>query len=270
MVILYGVRPYFQTKKVVQHGFCHSCGKLARLKSFNANKFFHLYYIPIIPAGRRKRSHQLCNKCNTFREWMLDEFEAKSLQLKERSADAAVALQEGEEFFDYETQEGETPVPCIEYLQSAMYWLFAAGEAEFCEGLIRQLSGNPCKFANELLSGHLETSKGKFDSAINHFQSATLSDPASPQPLQFAGHLLVVRRRRDEAIAAYQSALAKMTETGQKLGLLLELIPLLESAKNYAKAVEAYDQMRELAPAMATDKKFQKVYQKLRKKAGLK
>ncbi len=49
MIIIFGTRPTFRTEKVNQYDFCSQCNQFGKLRSYNATKFFHLYYIPLIP-----------------------------------------------------------------------------------------------------------------------------------------------------------------------------------------------------------------------------
>ncbi len=275
MIIYFGTQLYFRTKKNQIHSFCGNCDEFAKLKSFNAINFFHFYYVPLIPLSRRLRHHRLCPKCKKSQSWDIADHANRTAIVKEQSADAIVALQNGDRTF-IPTTDGQAlaaehqPEDCIAFLREAFEWLYAAGEGAFCFDLVDQLAGDRCLNAKQLLNAFACSMSGKLDLAIDSYQSAATSDPSSTKPLQQAAHLLVVQKRRAEAIGAYTAALKRTSDPAVRLPILVQMLPVLESNKQFAEAVATYEEIFVFSPTLAEDKAWQKAIQKAKKKAGIK
>lgn len=67
MVLVWGTRCYGQDDGYSRHDYCEHCGQHGRLKTYSTAKFGHLYFIPIIPLGK-KRVFDSCPRCEMQRE----------------------------------------------------------------------------------------------------------------------------------------------------------------------------------------------------------
>lgn len=231
--------------------------------------FFHLYYLPIIPTRGRRRHHKTCPKCNVYQEFDPEAYDQVTQSMKDHAADALVALHSGDSEFLIDGDESGEPAECVGFLHGAFDWLYAAGEKEFCDGLIQQLSSPETKYAREALNGVLETMRGKLKQAIDSFESAASQRPDAPYAYQQLGHLLVLRKRRPEAVEAYKKALACTPKDEERLGLLVQLVDEQMATKQFAEAAATYDEIERISPEIAADKTIQKGRKKARKKAGL-
>ncbi|TWT98311.1 tetratricopeptide repeat protein [Stieleria varia] len=269
MIIIFGTRPYFGSARVVQHGFCAHCDQFTKLKSSSPLMFFHLYYLPVIPTRGRRRHHKACSKCNVYQEFEVENYEQVTQSMKDHAADAVVALQSGEEQFVIEGDETGEPTDCVAFLHGAFDWLYAAGENEYCEGLLSQLRDPRAKYASHVLTAAMETMRGRTDAAIESLSAAAASKTDVAYPHQQRAHLLVVRKRRAEAIEAYKAALAQATTPQERLPILLQMVPEQMTAKQFAEAAASYDEIVSLSPELAHDKAIAKSMKKAKKKAGL-
>ena len=267
-MIIFGSRAYFRTKRVTQHGFCENCNGFAKLRSYTAMNFVHVYFIPVIPISGRKRNHKMCPKCNTGRELTPDGLEQLLLGLKERSADALVAIQSGDETFGEIHLQTEQADNCVDFLRGAFDYLYAGGEREFCENIVSSLSGPDAAYPREMLGASLATMDGKIDAAIDRYESAATADSSQHAPHAQRGHLLVVRKRREEAIEAYRRALAITTEPGDQVGLHLQIADEQMTLKNFDQAAESYEAAIAIVPDLASDKAVAKSLKKAKKKSG--
>lgn len=67
MLIIFGKRFGKKHNISSEGGQCRLCGSFSNLKSYEANKYFHLYWIPLIPLGK-KRVDSHCSKCDQYLE----------------------------------------------------------------------------------------------------------------------------------------------------------------------------------------------------------
>jgi tetratricopeptide (TPR) repeat protein len=265
MVIIWGNRPYFRKNQAHQRGFCPHCGRFAAFKSFDARTFFHLYYIPLIPVAARKRFHKMCGNCNMAHEIELEPFQRIIDDLKQNTADAILALQDNEPTFTL-ASNNET-IDAVDYLLSAMDWLYASQNKNFCVSLIQQLA--QCRFAQEMMIASLATMDGNVDHAIDHYTAASQADATRYEPFQHRAHLEIERKRVDDAIESYKQALSRTSQGPVQLGLNLQLVDLQMQRKAFADAVQTYDRILVLHPPLGNDKSFMKSVQKAKKKAGV-
>lgn len=188
--------------------------------------------------------------------------------LKDRAADALLALHSGEDTFgEFDPQTG-TADRCVSFLAGAFDWLYAAKESDFCRSMVASLQSPDTTFSREMLAASLATMDGKLDQAIANYEAAALADTNAFQPLAQAAHLLVVRKRRDEAIDHYLQALKRADDPGDRIALFLQVGEEQLAAKLYDDATDSYESAVELAPELANDKIIAKSLKKARKKAG--
>jgi hypothetical protein len=268
MVIIFGTRAYFRSNKVSQYGFCNHCDQFAKFSSFDAMRFFHLYYIPLIPTQGSRRNHKMCPKCNVVQLFEPNVFGEIITSLKDQTADAIVALQSGDTTFTDDKPDAE-PIECVPFLHSVLDWLYAANNVEFCNSILSQLDSPNCRFARSILEAALETMRGNLDKAILAYKDAASVDPASPQPHQLMGHLLIQRNRREEAIDSYKSALALTSDPQIQLGLNIQLADQEMTAKRFADAAASYERAVQIRPELASHAPFAKALKKAKKKAGI-
>lgn len=72
-MIIYGTRNYYKHDSAYHFDHCRSCGRLVSLHSYNAKRFFHVYWIPLIPAGKM-RVLDACPACRASREVRLKDW----------------------------------------------------------------------------------------------------------------------------------------------------------------------------------------------------
>ena len=63
-MIIYGSKMYGKSRVVETWGYCDSCGAYSKRQNYNARKWGHLYFIPLIPDGPRVRVLYECAKCS--------------------------------------------------------------------------------------------------------------------------------------------------------------------------------------------------------------
>ncbi len=268
MYIVFGSRAYFRTNKVVRHGFCLFCNRFAKLQSFDARTCFHLYYIPLIPTEGRRRNHDICSVCSQGQTYEPETFEQIIENFRERSADAIIALKNREQTIPSGNLD-QDPIECIPYLHSAIDWFYAANDRDFCESILAQLNDPQLRFAQAMTRAALETAQGSIDEAIESYSNAIQANSKSVAALRSQAQLLGEKKRYDECLAAYQAACAASDEA-TKYALMLELVDFQMTAKKHMEAATTYDWLLQANPDLEDNKKFMKLVNTARKKAGIK
>ena len=63
-MIIYGSRMYFKKNQVQSFGECEHCGRYGKRVSYQARKFGHIYFIPILPLGSNSQVVRECKSCS--------------------------------------------------------------------------------------------------------------------------------------------------------------------------------------------------------------
>jgi tetratricopeptide (TPR) repeat protein len=248
-------------------GFCSFCGRFVKFRSWSGMKFFHLYFIPLIPLGGRMRNHKMCTKCSMLREISVEEFEATIERLKEFSAHAILSLHNGDTTFSMDQAPSE-PINSLEFLIGAVDWFQSINETEFNQGIAEQLNRPTLGFANAMLNAQLETMAGRLDQAIQRYLEAS-SQSSVADPHLMRAQLQIEKRRIAEAIESLKAALKLVENTPQELGVRLQLAAQHMTVKDYAEASQHYDKVLQLQPAYLNDKAFMKEVNKAKKKSNV-
>jgi len=269
VLIIWGQKPYFKTKKVKSHGFCSQCQQFGKRYSFHARTFFHLYYIPLFPVSARIRHHQCCAKCSKYVPFPEEQFDGLVASLKERSADALLALADGESTVVFNGERESEPVDCVSYLVDVIDWLHDAGEQEFVDNLIARLGQPQHLILQEMMQAELLRIQGRRREAIDQFQGVMSKRGAHPVAARRVAFLLTVEKRHIESAEAWDKALSVETDPHQRVGLLALRVDSLMAGKQWPEAVKAYDSLFAAQPSIADDKAIKKLYAKAKKKAGV-
>ncbi len=265
-MIVFGTQRYFRSKKVTQFGFCPSCDRLGKIRSYNAMLFFHLYFVPVIPLGFRKRTHKECSSCKQGQIFETAQFGDIIAKLKEQSADATVALKSGETTFASDDPAMRS-IDCVSFLYNVADWLYAAKDSEFCEGILSQLREPHCQFAHVMLRGALEGLQGKVDEALSSYAEASLLNAQSFRPHRLRAQLLGARKRYHESIEAYKAAIAAGPSEAE-YDLRLEMADVFVTAKLHKEATANFEWLVAANPVLAQSKEFMKIVNKSKKKTS--
>jgi len=226
--------------------------------------FFHLYYLPIIPLGRRQRTHKYCNKCNMTQQIDPEAFEALLHQLKENAANAVLAIREGEETIEI---DGATPIDALELLEGSTDWFYSSDDHEFNRGIVSQLNHPQCRYAEAMLQAYLHTMAGNLDRAVDDYSAAIQASPKRHIPYLRQASLLIESRKIDQAIAVYQAATRLAEGLPDELAIQIVLAHHLMNRKRFGEASKVHDRIVELHPQIMHDKPFAKAFAKAKKKS---
>ena len=260
-MIIYGSRMYFRKNRVVSFGKCDSCGKYGKQQNYDARKFGHLYFIPLVPAGKPVRVVGECAKCKVGTHIPVTSVG----ELQDATVDGVLKdcdrLRAGER--EYTDQHGKQDAAAnVAGAVGTIYRL--AGKTD-AETLMREVRGAGDAGAAAMAEASLCKVQGQVDEAVQHYRTAEGAMPSSAVPVYLRGSLLASVGRPEEAAEALERAAAMAPDDA---GITLELIDVHTAAKQFGRAADLFDAAFAKVPALASDKKFVKLYHKTCKKAG--
>ena len=188
--------------------------------------------------------------------------------LKSNSAEAILAILDGEKTFELEGDPSE-PIDATGYLLGAADWLYASGNKDFCVSMVGQLAEGEGHYAHSMLLASMRTMDGKIQEAIDFYNTAANVDKTQSEPYQYKGALEAETKQFEAAIDSYQHVMKISKEGSVQLSIGLQLVELQKQCKQFVEASSTYDRLLELHPPLANDKSFMKGVNKVKKKAGL-
>ncbi len=260
-MIVYGSRMYFRKNRVVSFGKCDSCGKYGKQQNYDARKFGHLYFIPLVPEGKRVRVVGECAKCHVGTHLPVTNVG----ELQDATVDGVLKdcdrLRAGER--EYADEHGKQDAAAnVAGAVATVYRL--AGKAD-AETLMQEVRGAGDATATALAEASLCKVQGRVDDALQHYRLAEQASPESAVAVYLRGSLLASVGRPAEAAEPLERAAAMAPDDA---GITLELIDVHTANKQFGRAADLFDQAFAKVPALAGDKKFVKLYHKTCKKAG--
>ena len=264
-MLIFGTGSYFRSRKASQKGYCPHCGKYAKFNSWNGMSFFHLYFIPLIPLSSHQRIHKCCSACNNGRTFKIEDYDALIYRLKEFSANAILALLDGEETML--TADNE-PTDALEFLEGACDWFYSAADKSFSAQVLQQLNNPDCRYAEAMLSAYVGMLDGDLNKTAEFYQAACRAKPSDYRCHLRLANTLVEAKKGDQAIAAYQSAANLTDQLEMKVSILYLLAETSTKQKRYSEASQAYDSIVALQPSVMNDKEFLKLFNKAKKRSG--
>ncbi len=259
-MIIYGSRMYGKKNQVRSHGTCPHCRKVAPQESYDARKWGHLYFIPIVPMGGHVRVVRECSSCHMGSHIERDKLPDIVASLQKLLDQAVVAVGANEAEMDVGGHRAPVATVINANLSDA-YCLI--GEKE-----VRQLLDN------------LRAVNAGEELALAEARVAEISGRTKEADARFAdlargGQLSVTlyqaaRYMRDRGRIPEATAIAERLETGLPTDLDLKqlLIDCYTAAADWTKLATTYESCFLIAPAIKADKAILKTYQKACKKAG--
>lgn len=264
-MIVYGSRMYFKSNVVKAFGTCEHCGNYGKNTSYQARKFGHIYFIPLIPMGKKSQIIRECKTCNMGAHIPLEQYEPLADSLSDRFKSWITAISEGQT--EMVVSEGEEPVNLGVLVSGILEDLYCLKEVENIDSLQMILDSNNMSFEKELVNGQWSELKGDLGQASHNYQAALKQRPRDVAALYRLGMLELKRKNVDQAEAVFKDYLTEAPE--DVLPIYIELAGAYEGQKNYPKIVETYDVLYESNPTLVSQKPMKKVYKKACKKSKI-
>lgn len=264
-MIVYGSRMYFKSNVVKAFGTCEHCGVYGKNTSYQARKFGHIYFIPLIPMGSKSQIIRECKRCSMGAQIPVDKYEPLADALSDQFKSWITAIGEGET--EIEINEGEEKVNLGILVAGILEDLYCLKEVESIDSIQMILDSNNMGFEKEIVNGQWSEIKGDLDQACLNYQAALKQRPRDAAGLYRLGALELKRNNVGEAETVFKKYLAETPE--DVFPIYVELASAYEGEKNYPKIVETYDILFETNAAMLAQKPMKKIYKKACKKSKI-
>ncbi len=260
-MIIYGSQMYGKKDEVGGWGICPHCGNYAMNKSYTGKKWGHIYFIPLIPMGKKVRVLQECSTCKMGSHIPLDKLEAMEQLWQTLTQEALKSLLAGQTSFRF---EGET-VEAVPTLLNVMPNLLAVQQKKLVELTLLALQKQGLTYAALLYEGQWEELKGKADAALANYQEAASQQPESSDPLLWQGQLLLATGQPAKARPVYEQAREKVKDP---MEVLPHLLDIYENLQEHGAHADTLEEIFQRVPELKQEKSLKKRYKKVCKKAG--
>ena len=232
-MILFGSRNYGRSNVLSSYSTCGNCGVFGKLSSFDTSCMGHIYWIPLIPLGRR-RITDMCPLCKTGRQMGLREYnnmKSKALShavtsMKSEPDNPGVAVSSLQTFMAYGDRQS---------LQSLAPVL---GEKHVTDATVQHMVGEAFEYL-----GDLERSVEYYRRALHIDQSPTYSEKLA----------MALIRTGDPGEAEKQLAHIWELKDKTKIGYLYFLVEGYRHYGRHTDALRTLVKIEEIDPTAAED-----------------
>jgi len=257
-------RMYFRRNVVHIVGECEFCGGYGKQVSYQARKFGHLYFIPLIPMGASSQVLRECAACNMGAHLALTDLAPLLEVISNDFKTWILAIQGGET--EFSPEPGQDPVNFGVLISGILEDLYCLKEIENIQSISTILRDNHLDYEDELVRGRWFQMNGDLPQAKGHYQEAHRLRPEEPIPLYQLGSTEVKMGDGNSA----ENSFAKYSRLHpEDISPYIELAGLYESKKDFPKIVSTYDQLYSMNEELIPEKGMRKVYKKACKKSGI-
>lgn len=239
-----GTHYYGKKNKVTRTAVCRACGCSGKLDSYETRLWFVIFYIPIIPLGR-KRINDDCQHCRRHFVSKAHDWEVA------RQAGTSAAI---EKFRREPTEEAAFDV----HAQLIGFHQFDQAK-EFRDGVLSQFPDKALLRAK--MAGHIEYS-GRPDEAAPLWEEALALDPDLPEARVGVARQKMAKGELDEA----RKLLSFMEEPGaeQRYSLepMMELAGYYQHSSRHAETLELTKTFLKAYPQSAKQHRMRKFVEK--------
>jgi hypothetical protein len=263
-MIIYGSRMYFKKNVVRSYGECEHCGRYGKNTSYQAKKFGHIYWIPLIPMGAASQVLRECKSCSMGSHIPTQQLEPMIDGLSDQFKSWIVAITEGKT--ELETDPDSPPTNIGVLIAGILEDLYCLKEIENVESITNVFDANNMHFERDLVLGRWHELQGDLDQSKLSYQAAVRAKPSEGATIYLLALVELKRNDLPAAEAAFQQYLQLHPED---VSAHIELLGAYEVKKDFPKIVETCDILFEKLPELMEQKKIKKLYKKSCKKSGL-
>ena len=263
-MIIYGSRMYFKKNLVRSFGECENCGRYGKRVSYQARKFGHIYFIPILPLGSNSQVLRECKSCSMGSHIPTHQLDPMIDNLSDQFKSWIMEISDGKT--EIEIEPGQPPANIGLLITGILDDLYCLNEIQDVTSITNVLDANNLVYERHLVMGRWFEIQGDLDQARLAFQAAANARPTEGPPLYQLGLIEVLRGDVPAAENAFTRYLQIHPEDHSPH---MELLGLYEVQNDYAKLVPCFDVLFERIPELLDQKKLKKLYKKALKKSGL-
>ena len=224
----------------VRSGVCRSCGRNARLESYDTRLWFVVIFVPVFPLGRKRIIDQ-CSVCRRHFVAQKDQYE--------------VSRQLGISAARDNYRQNPSPATALQVHGTLLGFHDHTGAAEFRNEVLERFPDDA--ELNAGLASHLEQ-VGQFDEAARLYQRAFELCPDLPQARVPVARQLMRAGKLDEARDLLQFLMARGSAKLYSLAPLEELAQRYQKSRRHVDALKLCQHIVSELPAVGQDHRFRK------------
>lgn len=260
-MIIYGTRMYFRGNVVKSFAICDYCGRYSRMTSYQATKFGHIYFIPLLPLGSKSQILRECKSCETGSQIPLTTLEPIVDRLQQQFRAWIEQVQEGQS----EIQIEEVKYNVGQLMTGIVDDLYCLKQIENVDAILTILKSQDMDFEAELVQGRWCQMTGNLDAAKASYYEAGKLKPELGYTFYQAGKIEVIQGNVQAAETAFEKYLAIHPN---EISAFIELAGMYERNKDFPKLIKCYDVLYTLNPELIPNAGMKKLYKTACKKTG--
>lgn len=264
-MIIYGSRMYFKERQVKSFGECEHCGRFSKMTSYQARKFGHIYFIPLIPMGSKSQVLRECSKCDMGLHIPLASFGQLVSTVETQFKDWIGEVQNGNREIELPDAKG-AKVNVGLLIAGILDDLYCLKLIETIEPISTILQSQGFDYENNIVLARWAEMCGDLNQAKGRMLAALQASPENSYPLYQMGRLELLSNNSQGAEAAFQRYIA-VNPTDISANAMLAGI--YERAKDYPKLIKSYDTLYSLNADLLGNSGMKKQYKTACKKSGI-
>lgn len=261
-MIIYGTRMYFRANVVKSYCECEHCGRYGRMTSYQATKFGHIYFIPLLPLGSKSQVLRECGGCSMGAHIPVSNLEPIVDKVQQQFRSWIEQVQAG----NSEIEIGEEKCNVGKLIAGILDDLYCLKQIENADSILTILQAQGMDYEAKLVQARWNELTGNLAATKTCFQEAAQMRPEDPYAHFQIGKIECLQNNVQGAEVAFGKYLSLVPKD---LSAYVELAGLYERNKIYPKIVECYDTLYTLNSSLVTNPGMRKVYKTACKKSGV-
>ncbi|XAL98528.1 tetratricopeptide repeat protein [Phycisphaeraceae bacterium D3-23] len=262
-MIIFGSKMYGKKNVVAGVGSCPHCGAYVRHTSYDARKFGHVYFIPLIPAGGPVRVMKECTKCKMGSHIPLPQVQVLYARIESLMQPCILAASEGRRKFT-DPEHGEE-LHGGSFLLESIDMLYTSGNAGEIGELIGLLDNDAARFEHAIARGAMHEIEGRAPEAYAQYEAAMQAAPNESLPCLLMADFCSRAGKHQDALTLLERALELEPDN---VHIVLAMAGPLELMGRFEELSALLDKAVAMAPELERDKGFMKLRKKFAKKAA--
>jgi tetratricopeptide (TPR) repeat protein len=261
-MIIYGTRMYFRGNVVKSFAVCDHCGRYSRMTSYQATKFGHIYFIPLLPLGSKNQVLRECKSCEMGSHIPVTNLEPVVDRVQQRFRSWIELVQEGQR----ELEDDGEKYNIGQLISGILDDLYCLKQIENADSILTILKSQDMDYEAELVQARWHLLVGNLDLAKASYYEAGKLRPEDGMAYYQAGKIEVIQGNVQGSEAAFEKYLAIHPN---EISAYVELAGLYERNKDYPKLIKCYDVLYTLNSSLISNAGMKKLYKTACKKSGI-
>ncbi len=263
-MLIYGSGMYGKRNHANGWGRCDNCGAFGKMRSYDARKYGHLYFIPLLPLDSPVRVIRECSNCNLGSHIPQDRLRELKRNIEDNIEIALSTRSQGKRMFvpatglreTFDADGGQASEHCGIYLANSVEILYCLQMEDWVDHSIDTLAAANADFEACLVQGSAREFVGDSEAAAKYYRQLV----GNFDFVQFPVFLGEFYRRWNHLSAARDLYEEAVTKWPKMVFFLEALLDIYTQRKDDKGLCATYERIFGIVPQLRTDKKFTKPY----------